>query len=90
MASRESRTEYARRMHKVLEYIDQHLDESLELGTLSEVAHFSAFHYHRLFSAWMGEMLGDYLRRRRLEMAALRLVAQPGAVVLNIALSVGF
>src|SRR5207248_7430495 len=34
--------------------------------------------------------LGDYLRRRRLEVAAMRLAAQPRVPVLNIALSVGF
>ena len=77
-------------MHGVLEHIDRHLDESLELATLAEVAHFSSFHFHRLFSAWMGETLGDYLRRRRLEVAALRLVAQPRVPVMNVALSVGF
>jgi AraC-like DNA-binding protein len=33
------------------------------------VAHCSSFHFDRLFSAWMGETLGDYLRRRRLEVA---------------------
>ena len=40
-------------MHRVLEHIDRHLDQPLELETLAEVAHFSAFHFHRLFSAWM-------------------------------------
>jgi AraC family transcriptional regulator len=38
----------------------------------------------------MGETLGDYLRRRRVETAATRLVAQPRVRVLQIALSVGF
>jgi AraC family transcriptional regulator len=86
----DSRSEYAVRMHRVQEYIDQHLDEALELTTLAGVAHFSAFHFHRLFAAWMGETLGEYLRRRRLEQAALRLVAQPRLSVLDVALSVGF
>jgi AraC family transcriptional regulator len=90
MTREAGQTEYARRMHKVLEHIDRHLDESLELTDLAEVAHFSAFHFHRVFAAWMGETLGDYLRRRRLETAALRLIAQPGVTVLGIALSVGF
>ena len=85
-----SRMEYAQRMHRVQEYIDAHLDGRLDLETLAEVANFSAFHFHRLFSAWMGETLGDYLRRRRLEMAAVRLAASPDEPVLNIALSVGF
>ena len=77
-------------MHRVLAYIDEHLDEQLGLATLAEVAHFSSFHFHRLFSAWMGETFGDYLRRRRVEVAAMRLAAQPRTRILNIALSVGF
>lgn len=85
-----SHAEYERRMHKVLAHIDQHLDQALELRDLAEVAHFSAFHFHRLFLAWMGETLGDYLRRRRLEIAAVRLLAQPAVPVLQIALGVGF
>ena len=87
---RESRTEYVARMHRVLEHIDRQLDEQLELDSLARVANFSPFHFHRLFTAWFGETLGDYVRRRRLEMAALRLVAQPRLPVLQVALSVGF
>ena len=63
MASNDSRTEYSRRINRVLDYIDDHLDEALDLDTLAEVANFSPFHFHRLFAAWMGETLGDYLRR---------------------------
>ena len=90
MAFRGSRAEYEARMHKVLEHIDKHLDQPLNLETLAAVAHFSSFHFHRIFSAWMGETLGDYLRRRRVEIAAMRLVSQPRVSVLQVALSVGF
>jgi len=83
-------SEYEDRMHRVIAYIDKHIDQPLNLNKLAEVAHFSPFHFHRLFSAWMGETLGDYLRRRRVEVAAMRLAAQPRISVLNAALSVGF
>jgi AraC family transcriptional regulator len=86
----DSRSEYAARMHRVLEYIDTNLDQKLELDILAAVANFSSFHFHRVFTAWMGETLGDYVRRRRLEIAALRLVAQSRLPVLQVALSVGF
>ena len=56
------------------------LDAPLDLETLAAVAHFSAFHFHRLFRAWTGETLGDYLRRRRIETGALRLVTQPRSI----------
>ncbi len=90
MASRGSRSEYERRMHKVLEHVDRHLDQPLDLAALAKVAHFSPFHFHRLFAAWMGETLGDYLRRRRVELAGMRLLSQPRLSVLSAALSVGF
>jgi AraC family transcriptional regulator len=90
MTHPDSRSEYVARMHRVLEHIDRELDQPLELETLARVANFSPFHFHRLFTAWMGETLGDYVRRRRLELAAQRLVAQPRLPVLQVALSVGF
>jgi AraC family transcriptional regulator len=90
MRHQNSRAEYAERMHRVLTHIDEHIDQPLDLARLAQVAHFSAFHFHRLFAAWMGETLGDYLRRRRLELAAMRMLAQPRLSVLNAALSVGW
>ena len=83
-------SEYALRMNRALDHIDRHLDQPLALDTLADVAHFSRFHFHRVFAAWVGETFGDYLRRRRLETAAWMLSAQPATPVLTIALSVGF
>src|SRR2546423_12242163 len=77
-------------MHRVVEHTVRHHDEPLQLERLAGVANFSPFHFHRLFSAWMGETLGEYLRRRRLELGAQRLVSQPAVPVLQVALSVGF
>lgn len=85
-----AREQYRRRMHAVLEHIDRHLDEPLDLTRLAAVANFSHYHFHRLFAAWMDERLGDYLSRRRLERAALMLSAQPRLPVLTVALNVGF
>jgi AraC-like DNA-binding protein len=67
-------------MHSVFEYIDRHLDQELDLKALASVAHFSSFHFHRVFFSWTGETLGDYLRRRRLEIAATRLAGQPNCL----------
>jgi len=89
-SSRRSQREYDRRLHAVIEHIDRHLDAKLDLATLSRVAHFSEFHFHRLFHALTGEPLGDYVRRRRLELAAIRLRSQPDVPVLDVAIAVGF
>lgn len=82
--------DHARRMNRVLDHIDRHLDQPLNLDGLAELAHFSPFHFHRLFTAWMAETLADYVRRRRLEVGALYLANQPALPVLHVALNVGF
>ena len=90
MRRMDSRAEYRRRMYRVLEYIDRHLDQPLELRQLAEVACFSPYHFHRLFTAWMGMTLGDYLHGRRIEVGAWLLVNQTERSILDAALSVGF
>lgn len=84
------RTEYETRLHRAMAYIDEHLDEPITLGRLAQVACFSAFHFHRIFSAHVGETLGAYLTRRRVEQAAARLASQPRISVLSVAVGVGF
>lgn len=81
---------YALRMNRVMDYIDRHLDTAVQLDTLAEVAHFSGFHFHRVFQAWCGETLGDYVRRRRLEVGALYLEHHGEMSVLEVAVAVGF
>ncbi|WIV97096.1 AraC family transcriptional regulator [Kinneretia aquatilis] len=84
------RLRHAQRMNALLDHIDRHLDQTLDLSSLAERMHFSPFHFHRVFAAWMGETLGDYLRRRRLDVAALMLAQPEPRSVLEVALAVGF
>lgn len=81
---------YAQRMNRVMDYVDRHLDVTVGLETLARVAHFSEFHFHRVFQAWCGETLGDYVRRRRLEVGALYLDHHREMSVLEVAVAVGF
>jgi AraC family transcriptional regulator len=90
MTHRSSRSIYDARMHRVLEHIDANISEEMDLSALAAVASFSPYHFHRLFAAWTGERLGEFLRRRRVEIGAGRLAAQPALSILDVALSVGF
>lgn len=84
------RQTYLARINRVLDHIGAHLTDPLDLATLASVAHFSPWHFHRLFQAMTGETLADCVRRLRLEAAAHRLVRRPADAVLTIALEVGF
>jgi AraC family transcriptional regulator len=90
LSAQSSRSEYAKRLRRVLQYIEEHLDQQIDLEAVAEVAHFSPFHFHRIFAAWIGDTPADYVRSRRLDRAAEQLVADAKQSVLSIALGVGF
>jgi AraC family transcriptional regulator len=65
--------DYRERILRVLIHIQGHLDEALDLEHLASIAHFSPYHFHRVFSGMVGESVMEHIRRLRLERAALRL-----------------
>ncbi|MGC4123257.1 MAG: AraC family transcriptional regulator [Myxococcales bacterium] len=85
-----SRAEYAARINRVVDHVEKHLDEPLALEDLAKVACFSPFHFHRLFKAFTGESLYQFVLRLRLEKAASQLVQHPNKSVTAIALDCGF
>jgi len=64
---------YRERFNKVFDYIDQHLDEALSVEQLSQVAHFSKFHFHRQFSDYCGISVIRYIQLMRLKRASYQL-----------------
>ena len=61
---------YVKRIMHVLVYIQKNLDRDLSLEELSKKAHFSQYHFHRIFRGLVGETLQEHIRRLRLEQAA--------------------
>jgi len=82
--------DYARRFKQVFDYIDRHLDEALPVEQLSQVAHFSKFHFHRQFSQYCGISVSRYIALMRLKRASYRLVFNPLERIIDIALDAGF
>ncbi|NDV84041.1 helix-turn-helix domain-containing protein [Bacteroides sp. 51] len=65
--------EYYQSVNRVMEYINEHLTESINLSDMAKVAHISDYHFHRIFKAIIRESPGDYIQRLRLEKAAFKL-----------------
>jgi AraC family transcriptional regulator len=78
------------RINCVIDYIAANLDKDLSLEELAGVAHFSPFHFHRIFSAMVGETLNSFIQRLRVEKAASKLVSNPRQSITEIALECGF
>jgi AraC family transcriptional regulator len=80
---------YRERILKVQLFIQEHLDEELPLDRLARVAHFSPYHFHRIFRGLVGEGAHEYVRRLRLESAALALKSS-GRSIIRVALDAGY
>lgn len=80
---------YKARMQRVLAYIDQNLDGDLDLETLSDVAAFSRFHFHRQFSATFDLSVHRYVQLARLKRASHQLAGDTRTVT-DIAMDAGY
>ena len=81
--------DYVQRINKVVAYINNHLDETLDLKILANEAALSDFHFHRIFKALKGEAIGGYIPRLRLE-ATARLLRYTALTIEEIAFNIGY
>jgi AraC family transcriptional regulator len=78
-----------RRLKRVLDYMDAHLDQPLRLERLAEVAAMSPFHFARSFKIATGSPPHVFVVARRMDRAAALLRATP-LTVPRVAEAVGF
>lgn len=84
-----TREEYPKRINKFTEYVNNHLDGELDINTLAEVSNFSGFHFNRIVKAFLGETIGVYIYRIRIETAA-RLLRYSDLPVQEISERIGY
>lgn len=85
-----SRREYTGRINKAMDYIERNIDQPLPLSEIAAAAHFSPFHFHRIFSSFTGETVNNYVKRIRIEKAASLLINNPDLTISDIAIKCGF
>lgn len=73
----------------VIEYIEAHLTEKLDLDLVADSVHYSKYHLHRMFTETIGFTLHDYVQRRRLTEAA-KLLVFSNQPILAIAMTAGY
>ncbi len=65
-----TKEEYQKCVNVVVEYINQHLGEDIDLKSLARISNFSPFYFHRIMKAFLGEPIGTFIVRTRTEAAA--------------------
>ena len=81
---------YHQRLTKATDYIGEHLDDEISLESLSDIFCISKFHFHRLFTAFTGLSLQQYIRWLRLKRAAHQLIVDKDKPIINIAINAAF
>ncbi|MDD4031705.1 MAG: AraC family transcriptional regulator [Bacteroidales bacterium] len=85
-----SKNEYIARINRVMDYIEHHLEEPVNLRDIANIACFSPFHFHRIFTSMTGETLNAFIQRIRIEKAAWMLQSDENLSIGDIAARCGF
>ncbi len=60
-------------LNLAMAYIEEHIDDDIDLADIASVTSYSPYHFGRLFYYIADMPLTDYLRRRKLSHAAIKL-----------------
>ncbi len=76
-------------IQSAIDYTESHLTEAIDYDAVAKEACSSVFHFQRVFSIMCGFTLGDYIRMRRLSLAADELIHSEEKVI-DLALKYGY
>lgn len=76
-------------IQNAIEYIENNLTEELKIEDIAEKVYVSAFHFQRIFNILCGFTVGEYIRNRRLSLAAQEL-SKADAKVVDVAIKYGY
>ncbi|WP_088072997.1 AraC family transcriptional regulator [Gottfriedia luciferensis] len=81
--------DWLERMNNALEYIEKNLESDINYRNIAQVAYCSEFHFSRIFSSISGISLSEYIRRRRLTVAAFE-IQNSDARIIDVAMKYGY
>nr|WP_064094439.1 AraC family transcriptional regulator [Rossellomorea aquimaris] len=81
--------EMLNKLNECIQYIEDHLDDTIDLDHLARMSYHSKFHFQRLFHMVTGYTVADYIRKRRLTLAAQQLT-NSHVKVIDVAMQFGY
>lgn len=81
--------EWIERLNAAVNYLEEHLTEAIDYDKVAQIACCSTYHFQRMFAYMASVPLSEYIRRRRMSLAAVDL--QSGdAKIIDVALKYGY
>ena len=81
--------EWIKRLNNAIDYIESHIREEIDYAEAAKIACCSTYHFQRMFAYMAGVPLSEYIRRRRMSLAAADLQVA-GKKIVDIALDFGY
>ena len=73
--------EWMQRLNQSIEYIEEHITEELDYERVAQVAGCPSYYFQQMFLYMTNMTLREYIRRRRLSLAAVELQRDSGKVI---------
>ena len=84
-----TKMEWSDRMNSAIDYIEKNIDDEIKIFEVAKIASCSSYHFQRMFYAIIGITPSEYIRRRRLTLAAKEL-SVGNEKIIDIALKYGY
>ena len=81
--------EWIERLNDAVGYIEEHLTEEIDYERLGKIACCSSYHFQRMFTYMAGVPLSEYIRRRKMSLAAVDLQST-GIKIIDVAGKYGY
>jgi len=81
--------EWIERLNDAISYIEEHLTEEIDMNQLGRIACCSSYHFQRMFTYMAGVPLSEYIRRRKMSLAAVDLQGR-GMKIIDVAGKYGY
>lgn len=80
--------DWINKFNSAINYMEEHMKEEIDMDAVGRIAGCSSYHFQRMFTYMADVTLSEYIRRRRMSLAAVDLLA--GEKVIDVALSYGY
>jgi len=82
--------DHIKRVNKIIDFVERNLDKELSLKSLSKMANYSPYHFHRIFLQITKETLNSFIVRKRIEKIAAILTVGTEESLSDLAFKYGF
>ena len=81
--------DWIERLNKAIAYMEEHMTEGIDYVQVAKITHCSSYHFQRMFAYIAGVPLSEYIRRRKMSLAAVDLQVG-GEKIIDVALKYGY